>query len=87
MDVPLDSVEIELRAAFDSQRKYGLGDVSPACQELVYTLDISSPAPEARIREAVQQAEAMCYAVQTFKEPVPVVPVVRLNGREVPFDL
>lgn len=84
MDVQIDSAEMELRGTFPVGGKYGVGDDDRAAfEEIAYTLDLESPAPRERVRELVEKAERFCHAEQSLREPVPVLPMFRLNGEEL----
>ncbi|MBI4493736.1 MAG: OsmC family protein [Chloroflexi bacterium] len=85
MDVPIEGLDMELRAIFPMAEKYGLGDGGAAMEELVYTLNVTSPAPLEQVRALVQRAERYCHASQSLQQPVPVTPLLRVNGEDVPL--
>jgi predicted translin family RNA/ssDNA-binding protein len=85
LDVPLDAVELELRAVYPHD---GLADiVGNAMERLTYVLDIKSPASAEQILKLMEVAEKECHATNTLRLPVEVVPHVRLNREELDFTL
>ena len=85
LDIPLDAVELELRAIYPRD---GLADIAGnAMEQLTYTLEIQSPASREEILKLMEEAEKECHATNTLRKPVEVVPLVRLNGEELPFTL
>jgi hypothetical protein len=75
---------MDLRAQFPNDLKYDLeGSQSSAMEELRYTLVIESPAPCDDVLRIVRRAEINCHAEQSLRNPVPVYPVLQLNGQEV----
>ncbi len=85
-DVPIDRAEMELRATFPLEGKYG-GDptVGVAMERLTYTIDIRSDAPRERVARLVETAERYCHAANSLRVPLPVDGALRLNGEAVPF--
>jgi uncharacterized OsmC-like protein len=81
--VPVDDLQIEVRASFPVEWKYGLGEASSACDRLSYTLDVASPAPPESLVELLAWAERACHVVSTFREPVPVEVTLRHNGKAI----
>ncbi len=78
---------MDLRARFPNERKYGLDEAaSSAMRELTYTLVLRSDAPRADVLRVVRRAEANCHAAQSLRQPVPVHPVVELNGERIPLE-
>ncbi len=85
-DVALDRVEIELRATFPQEGKYGLDPtVGVAMEKLTYWIDIHSDASADRIARLIETADGACHAANSLRVPVPVEGILRLNGAEVPF--
>ena len=83
LDVQIDDAEMEVRMRYDTRGKLGLADVSPACQEMTYVLNISSPAPPAKVRQVVELIEKGCHTINTLRKPVPVSGKLVHNGCEV----
>jgi len=75
---------MDLRAQFPNDLKYDLdGSQSSAMEELRYTLLVESPAPRDDVLRIARRAEANCHAEQSLRNPVPVYPVLQLNGEEI----
>lgn len=72
---------------FDQRGKFGLADVPSACRRFTYQLELQSPQKEERIIELLAFMERSCYATNTLRQPVQVVPRLLLNGREVAVKL
>lgn len=77
---------MELRGTFPMAEKYGVGGGGAAMEDLVYELNIKSSAPPEQIKALVTRSERYCHASQSLQKPVPVIPLLRLNGEEVPLD-
>lgn len=82
---PLYAVEIEdatadVRARLRSTEKYDVDDASPYFEGVTIDLQISSPAPPARVAELVAHAERGCHASQSLRFPIPVTLSAALNG-------
>ena len=78
---------MDLRGQFPNDLKFDLaGAGNRAMEGLRYTLAIESPAPREDVLRVVRRAEANCHAVQSLRNPVPVFPVLQLNGEQVPLD-
>lgn len=82
LDVQIDDAEMDIRMSYDTRGKLGLADVSPACQEVTYVLDIKSPAPPERVRRMVEMIEKGCHTINTIKNPIPVSGKLLHNGQE-----
>jgi hypothetical protein len=78
---------MDLRAQIPNDLKFELeGATSSSMEELRYTLAIESPAPRDDVLRVVRRAEANCHALQSLRNPVPIFPVLQLNGEQVPLD-
>lgn len=78
---------MDLRADFPNDLKYDLAEGSgSAMEQLRYTILVESPAPRDDVLRIVRRAEANCHAAESLKNPVPVYPVLRLNGEEIALD-
>jgi hypothetical protein len=83
LDVQIDDAEMEVRMDYDTRGKLGLADVSPACEEMTYVLNISSPAPPAKVKQVVELIEKGCHTLNTLRKPVPVSGKLIHNGQEI----
>lgn len=87
MDVELEAVEMELRAVFPLEGNYGIKPgAGVAMERLDYLVEVQSSAPRERVLELMEEAERHCFASNSLQEAVEVVPGVRLNGQELPFN-
>ena len=83
-DVPLTAAWMDLRAQFPNGLKYDLdGSGSSAMEELRYTIKVESPASREDVVRIVRRAEANCHAAQSLRNPVPLYPVLDLNGEQI----
>jgi len=68
MEIPLDSVAVEVHADWDARGYLGLGEgVPPGYTQLRVIVDIISSASEERVRELVAIAERLSPYVDTFR--------------------
>ena len=72
-----------MQGEFDQRGKFGLADVPSACKRFTYQLEVQSPETEERVVELLAFMERSCYATNSLRQPVEVVPRLWLNGREV----
>ncbi len=85
-DVTIESAEMELRATFPLEGKYGGDpDVGVAMERLTYTIDIKSDAPRERVARLIETSERYCHAANSLRIPVPVDGTLRVNGEAVAF--
>jgi hypothetical protein len=85
--VRVDRAELTVTGEFDQRGKFGLADVPSACRRFAYQLDLQSPEKEERVIQLLAFMERSCYATNTLRQPVEVVPRLLLNGREVAVNL
>lgn len=72
MDIPLESIEVEIESDFDARGQFGLSDDPPGFKALRYEVKIESPAPEEEIHHMVEMADARSPVLDDFKRPIPV---------------
>jgi hypothetical protein len=87
MGVQIEKSEVIVKGEFDQRGKFGLASIPSACKRLTYQLDLQSPDKEDRVVELVRTMERSCYATNTLRQPVEVVPRLLLNGHEVAVNL
>lgn len=87
LGVQIEKAELMVEGEFDQRGKFGLADVPSACRRFTYQLELQSPQKEERIIELLAFMERSCYATNTLRQPVQVVPRLLLNGREVAVKL
>ena len=69
MELPIDSLEVEVKAGYDARGHYGLDDVPPDYTEVRYIVSVSSPASESEIVRLLDQADAHTPYLQVFARP------------------
>ena len=87
MGIQIEKAELIVKGEFDQRGKFGLADVPSACKQFTYQLDLQSPEKEERVVELLAFMERSCYATNTLRQPIEVVPRLLLNGREVAVNL
>jgi hypothetical protein len=87
LGVQIDKAELSVDGEFDQRGKFGLADTPSACRRFTYQLDLQSPEKEERVVELLAFMERSCYATNTLRQPVEVVPRLLLNEREVEVNL
>ena len=81
MEVPIDSVEVVVEADYNACAMFGVDDSSPpGWGALRYTVDISSPASEERVRELVDYADRHSPLLDDFARPVPIARELRITS-------
>ena len=83
LDVQIDDAEMDIRMRYDTRGKLRLADVSPACQEVTYVLNIKSPASPEKVRQMVEMIEKGCHTINTIRNPIPVSGRLVHNGQAV----
>jgi hypothetical protein len=87
LGVRIERAELAVEGEFDQRGKFGLTDAPSACRRFTYVLELESPDKEERVVELLAFMERSCYATNTLRQPVAVVPRLLLNGREVALHL
>jgi uncharacterized OsmC-like protein len=81
MEVPIDSVEVVVEADYNAAGMFAVDDSSPpGWGALRYTVDISSPASEERVRELVDHADRYSPLRDDFSRAVPVSRELRVTA-------
>lgn len=70
--VPIEHIEVEVETEFDARGAFGIGDVSPGLTALRYRIMIVSPAPDAKIQELIDKAEAHSPVLDDFRRSLSV---------------
>ena len=83
-ELPVDDIDMEIRASFPLESKYGLGTASAGADSITYRVDVKgSNVDPIRLQAAFDWAESVCHVVQTLLEPVAVTTSLELNGAPV----
>lgn len=77
LDTILNSAEVDLRFTFGSEH--------PGADSLEYWARFKTDEDEGRIRELMTLLEKGCHTTNTIRGAVPVIPHLRLNGKEFPY--
>lgn len=72
MNIPLETVEVEVESDFDARGQFALSEEPPGFRELRYRVTIESPAPQEKIQNLVEKADAHSPVLDDFKRPVKV---------------
>jgi putative redox protein len=83
MDIPLESVRIELKGNLDLRGLMGIrdgGKVHPGFLDLSYVTHLASSADEATLKKLVDAVEAQCPILDTLIRPITVTGKAILNG-------
>ncbi len=77
LDTILDNAELDLRFTFERER--------PEATSLEYWARFKTEATEERISELMTLLEKGCHTTNTIRAAVPVIPHLRLNGKEISY--
>tara|TARA_R110002049_G_scaffold274200_3_gene452151 strand:- start:733 stop:1275 length:543 start_codon:yes stop_codon:yes gene_type:complete len=82
MDIPLESVRIELKGNLDLRGLMGMGDgkIPPGFMGLSFVTHLSSSADEATLKKLIDAVEAQCPILDTLVRPIQVAGKVIMNG-------
>lgn len=78
LGIELKKLTTRVEADVNFSRVFGLGD-QPVMEEVRVILNVVSDAPEAKIKEAEELAIQRCPVVFTLKNPVKLVPGIRIS--------
>lgn len=82
LDVPIDSLEVEVEADVDARGAYGIDNVTPGYEALRYRVIVESIAPEETIRNVIEKADEHSPVLKNFTRPVSVEREVKLVKRQ-----
>ena len=60
LDVPLGGAEVDVQCEYDLRGQLGAGDAPVGWQRLIVSVTVTSPAPEAAVRQMVERADRHC---------------------------
>ncbi|MCC7202534.1 MAG: OsmC family protein [Nitrospirae bacterium] len=78
LGIELKKLTTRVEADVNFSRVFGLGD-QPVMEEVRVTLNVVSDAPEEKLREAEELAIQRCPVVYTLKNPVKLVPSIKIS--------
>ncbi|MEO6197399.1 MAG: OsmC family protein [Dehalococcoidia bacterium] len=80
MGVPIDSISVEVEGDYDASGMFGIDDsLPPGWSALRYAVEISSPAPEAKVRELVDYADRHSPLLDSFQRAIPVTGAIKIT--------
>lgn len=79
MDVPIDSLEVQIETHFDARGQFGVGDDPPGFDRIRYTVHVQSPAPEQDVRAMLDAADAHSPVRDDFARAVPIERITEIN--------
>lgn len=82
MDVPIDSLKVEVEADVDARGAFGIDNASPGYKALRYRVIIESSASEEAIREVIKKADEHSPVLKNFTSPIPVEREVKIAQRQ-----
>lgn len=81
LDIPLDSVKVNVKGYLDLQGLLSLDEsVPPGYQEIQFETIIESPADEDTIHKLVKTVETHCPVLDTLTRAIPTKGKVSING-------
>ena len=83
LEIPVDSIEVEVQADFNARGQLGVGDAPSGYQEVRYIVSIESPASHQTLTELLDTAESHSTYFDVFSRPQPMKRLLHLNGVEV----
>jgi uncharacterized OsmC-like protein len=67
--LPLDSIEVEVQADYDSRYEYGLSGRNPGYKQVRCVARVASPAPAGEVRQALEEAHEFTTYLSVWQEP------------------
>jgi uncharacterized OsmC-like protein len=81
LGVPLDSVEVTVEADYDARGGFAVDDsLPPGWAAVRYTANISSPAPESKVRELVDYADRHSSVLDIIRREIQVSGTARITA-------
>lgn len=72
LGVAVEQITVEVESDFDARGTFGIEDQPPGFTRIRYRVIIKSSAPEADVREVIDEAEAHSPVLDDFRRPLPV---------------
>lgn len=82
LDVPIDSLKVEVEAEVDARGAFGIDNVSPGYKALRYRVIVESSASEEAIREVIKKADEHSPVLKNFTSPISVGREVKIAQRQ-----
>lgn len=82
LDVPIDSLRVEVEADVDARGTFGIDNISPGYKAMRYRVIIESPASEEAIREVIAKADEHSPVLKNFTRPISIEREIKLVKRQ-----
>ncbi len=79
LEVPIDSIDVEVESDFDARGLYGLAEVTHGFTEVRLTVHVCSAAPEADILNVIDTGDDMSPMLWVVRDPVTVKREVEIS--------
>jgi uncharacterized OsmC-like protein len=83
MDIPVDSVNVDVKGYLDLQGLFGMADVPAGYTDIRYETSIESTASPEQISLLAQTVESHCPVLDTLVRPITVSGTVTHNGAQI----
>lgn len=84
LEIPIDALEVEVRAPFNARGELGMDDaISAGYEEVRYVVSIDSPASAEAVSNLLATAERYSPYIDVFARGQSMKRAVRLNGEKV----
>jgi uncharacterized OsmC-like protein len=80
--LPVDSIEIEVQADYDSRYEYGMAGPNPGYRQVRCVVRVESPAPAAQVRGIFEQAHDLTTYLGVWRNPQDVQVRFDIHGAE-----
>jgi uncharacterized OsmC-like protein len=78
--IRFSSLEVEIHADYDARGHYGIEGGRPGYGQIRYVVTVESEAPEAQVRQVLDDAEAHSDYLAVFAQPVDLRRELRVNA-------
>jgi uncharacterized OsmC-like protein len=72
LDIPITSLNVDVEADYDVRGELGVDDVPPRYGQMRYTVRVESSAPEEKVRQMIERADALSPWLDMLVNPVNV---------------
>lgn len=82
MDVPIESLKVEVEAEVDARGAFGIDNVPPGYKSLRYRVFIESSASDEAVMEVIEKADEHSPVLNNFTSPIAVKREVKLAKQQ-----
>ena len=87
LDVPIETLEVDVEADYDSRGELGVSDeVPPGYTQVRYRVAIASPASDSDVRNLIEMADKHCAVLDVFSRALDVRRDIQLVRPSHPAD-